>query len=108
MAVGSGGQTECRDQSVAGPRDEQHAQEEVQQSMEVTTQANDSHNDDTARESQQVQSQKDKKKRTRLCYHPKLEKSLKRISVTAVEFGLNSKEDLDLNELDKGKGEVRF
>ena len=105
--MGSGGQTECRDQSVAGLRDEQHAQEEVQQSMEVTTQANDSQNDVTARESQQVQSQKDKK-RTRLCYHPKLEKSLKRISVTAVEFGLNSKEDLDLNELDKGKGEVRF
>lgn len=41
---------------VAGLRDGQHAQEKVHGSMEVMVKANNSNNDDIARESQQVQS----------------------------------------------------
>ena len=50
-----------KDQSIAGLRDGQHAQEKVHGSMKMTVEANNSQNNGIARESQQVQSQKDNK-----------------------------------------------
>lgn len=46
---------------ITGVGDGQYTQEEVHGGMEVTVQANNGHNDHIARESQQVQTQKDNK-----------------------------------------------